>query len=154
VADNVVGHSGNHGAPGASGAGIRTRKGTPMSFWDFFLLMIWSYIFIAYLILLFHIVKDVFRDPDLGGGAKALWIIGLIVVPFLIALIYVITRGRGMAERRAAADRQARAETDQYIQSVASTSSPAQQISSAKGLLDSGSITQAEFDQLKAKALA
>jgi hypothetical protein len=125
-----------------------------MSFWDFFLLMIWSYVFIAYLILLFHIVKDVFRDPDLGGGAKALWIIGLIVVPFLIALIYVITRGRGMAERRAAADRQARAETDQYIQSVASTSSPAQQISSAKDLLDSGSITQAEFDQLKAKALA
>jgi hypothetical protein len=116
--------------------------------------MIWSYVFIAYLILLFHIVKDVFRDPDLGGGAKALWIIGLIVVPFLIALIYVITRGRGMAERRAAADRQARAETDQYIQSVASTSSPAQQISSAKDLLDSGSITQTEFDQLKAKALA
>ena len=125
-----------------------------MSFWDFFLLMIWSYVFIAYLILLFHIIKDVFRDPDLGGGAKALWIIGLIVVPFLIALIYVITRGRGMAERRAAADRQARAETDQYIQSVASTSSPAQQISSAKELLDSGSITQTEFDQLKAKALA
>jgi hypothetical protein len=125
-----------------------------MSFWDFFLLMIWSYVFIAYLILLFHIVKDVFRDPDLGGGAKALWIIGLIVVPFLIALIYVITRGRGMAERRAAADRQAKAETDQYIQSVASTSSPAQQISSAKELLDSGSITQTEFDQLKAKALA
>ena len=125
-----------------------------MSFWDFFLLMIWSYVFIAYLILLFHIIKDVFRDPDLGGGAKALWIIGLIVVPFLIALVYVITRGRGMAERRAAADRQARAETDQYIQSVASTSSPAQQISSAKELLDSGSITQTEFDQLKAKALA
>ena len=125
-----------------------------MSFWDFFLLMIWSYVFIAYLILLFHIVKDVFRDPDLGGGAKALWIIGLIVVPFLIALIYVITRGRGMAERRAAADRQAKAETDQYIQSVASTSSPAEQISSAKKLLDSGSITPAEFDQLKAKALA
>ena len=125
-----------------------------MSFWDFFLLMIWSYVFIAYLILLFHIVKDVFRDPDLGGGAKALWIIGLIVVPFLIALIYVITRGRGMAERRAAADRQAQAETDQYIQSVASTSSPAEQISSAKELLDSGSITPAEFDQLKAKALA
>ncbi|HEU4544743.1 MAG TPA: SHOCT domain-containing protein [Microlunatus sp.] len=125
-----------------------------MSFWDFFLLMIWSYVFIAYLILLFHIIKDVFRDPDLGGGAKALWIIGLIVVPFLIALIYVIARGRGMAERRAEADRQARAEADQYIQSVAGSSSPAEQITSAKQLLDSGSITPAEFDQLKAKALA
>ena len=81
-------------------------------------------------------------------------IIGLIVVPFLIALIYVITRGRGMAERRLAAHRQAQAETDQYIQSVASTSSPAEQITSAKALLDSGSITPAEFDHLKAKALA
>ena len=125
-----------------------------MSFWDFFLLMIWCYVFVAYLILLFHIVKDVFRDPELGGGAKALWLIGLIVVPFLIALIYVITRGRGMAERRLAAHRQAQAETDQYIQSVASTSSPAEQITSAKALLDSGSISQVEFDQLKAKALA
>ena len=125
-----------------------------MSFWDFFWLLICSYILVAYLILLFHIVVDVFRDPDLGGGAKALWIIGLIVVPFLIALIYVVTRGRGMAERRAAADRQARADTDQYIQSVASTSSPADQIASAKALLDSGSITPTEFDQLKAKALA
>jgi hypothetical protein len=125
-----------------------------MSFWDFFLLMIWCYVFVAYLILLFHIVKDVFRDPELGGGAKALWLIGLIVVPFLIALIYVITRGRGMAERRLAAHRQAQAETDQYIQSVASTSSPAEQITSAKALLDSGSITSTEFDQLKAKALA
>ena len=125
-----------------------------MSFWDFFWLLICSYILVAYLILLFHIVVDVFRDPDLGGGAKALWIIGLIVVPFLIALIYVVTRGRGMAERRLAVHRQAQAETDQYIQSVASTSSPAEQITSAKALLDSGSISQAEFDQLKAKALA
>ena len=125
-----------------------------MSFWDFFWLLICSYILVAYLILLFHIVVDVFRDPELGGGAKALWIIGLIVVPFLIALIYVITRGRGMAERRLAAHRQAQADTDQYIQSVASSSSPAEQITSAKALLDSGSITAAEFEQLKAKALA
>jgi len=125
-----------------------------MSFWDFFWLMIWCYVFVAYLILLFHIIKDVFRDPDLGGGAKALWLIGLIVVPFLIALIYVIARGRGMAERRDAAHRQAQADTDRYIQSVASTSSPAEQITSAKALLDSGSISPAEFEQLKSKALA
>ncbi|HEY5978498.1 MAG TPA: SHOCT domain-containing protein [Microlunatus sp.] len=125
-----------------------------MSFWDFFVLLIWCYIFFAYLILLFHIIKDVFRDPELGGFAKAAWMIGLILVPFLIALIYLIARGRGMAERQAAAARQARAETDQYIQSVASASSPADQIASAKALLDSGSITQTEFDRLKAKALA
>ena len=125
-----------------------------MNFWDFFWLLIWCYIFFAYLMLLFHIIGDVFRDRDLGGGAKAAWIIGLIVVPFLIALIYLIVRGRGMAERQNAAARQARADTDQYIQSVASTTSPADQIASAKALLDSGSITPAEFDQLKAKALA
>ena len=125
-----------------------------MSFWDFFWLLLWCYIFVAYLVLLFHIIKDVFRDPELGGGAKALWFIGLIVVPFLIALIYVIVRGRGMEERRAAAHQQAQADTDRYIQSVAGTSSPAEQITSAKELLDSGSITPAEFDQLKAKALA
>ena len=124
------------------------------SFWDFLWLLFWSYIFVAYLILLFHIFGDIFRDRDLGGFAKALWMIGLIVVPFLIALIYLIARGRGMAERQAGAARQAQAETDQYIQSVASTPNPADQIASAKALLDNGTINQAEFEQLKAKALA
>ena len=85
---------------------------------------------------------------------KRLWTIGLILLPFLIMVIYLVVRGRGMAERQAGEIRQAQAATDQYIKSVASSSSPADQISSAKALLDSGSITQAEFDQLKAKALA
>ena len=91
-----------------------------MGFWDFLWLLFWSYIFVAYLMLLFHIIADVFRDRDLGGFAKALWMIVLIVVPFLSALIYLIARGRGMAERQAGAARQAQAETEQYIQSVAS----------------------------------
>ena len=125
-----------------------------MGFWDFFWLLIWSYIFVAYLILLWHIITDVFRDHELGGFAKALWMIGLILFPFLIAFIYLIARGRGMAERRAGAARQAQAETEQYIQSVASPPSSADQIASAKALLDDGTITSAEFDQLKAKALA
>ena len=107
-----------------------------------------------YLMVLFHIFGDLFRDRELGGGAKALWTIGLILVPFLLMLIYLIVRGRGMAERQAGAIRQAQTETDRYIKSVAGSSSPADQISSAKSLLDSGSITPAEFDQLKAKALA
>jgi hypothetical protein len=81
------------------------------------------------------------------------WGIGLIQVPFLVMVIYLIVRGRGMAERQLGAVRQAQAETEQYIKSVASASSPTDQIASAKGLLDSGSITSAEFDQLKAKAL-
>jgi hypothetical protein len=125
-----------------------------MSFWDFFWLLVWSFFFVAYLMVLFHIVVDLFKDPQLGGFAKALWIIGLIFLPILVALIYLVARGRSMAERRMAEARQAQESTDQYIQSVAAKSNPAEQIASAKALLDNGSINQAEFDQLKAKALA
>ena len=125
-----------------------------MSFWDFFWLLIWSYIFVAYLVVLFRIIADVFRDRELGGFAKALWMIALIFVPVLTALIYLIARGRGMAERQAGAARQAQAETEQYIQSVASTPSSADQIASAKALRDDGTITQDEYERLKAKALA
>src|SRR4051794_35447716 len=130
------------------------RKGCSMGFWDFFWLLIWTFLFVTYLMVLFQIFGDLFRDRQLGGGAKALWIIGLIVMPFLVMLIYVVVRGRGMAERQLGAVRQAQTETDQYIKSVASTSSPTDQITSAKALLDTGSITPAEFDQLKATALA
>ena len=108
----------------------------------------------AHLMLLFQIIADVFRDRDLGGFAKALWMIALIVVPVLTALIYLIARGRGMSERQAGAARQAQAETEQYIQSVASTPSSADQIASAKTLLDDGTITQDEYERLKVKALA
>ena len=125
-----------------------------MGFWDFLWLLFWSYVFVAYLMLLFHIIGDVFRDRDLGGFAKALWVIFLIVAPFLSALIYLIARGRGMAERQAGAARQAQAETEQYIQSVAATPNPADQIASAKALLNDGTITDAEYQQLKVKALA
>ena len=125
-----------------------------MSFWDFFWLLIWTYLLVAYLVVLFRIIGDVFRSPDLGGFAKALWMIGLIVVPVLIAMIYLIARGRGMAERQAGAVRQAQAETDQYIQSVAGRSNPAEEVASAKALLDDGTITQGEYEQLKVKALA
>ena len=125
-----------------------------MGFWDFLWLLFWTYIFVAYLMLLFHIFADVFRDRDLGGFAKALWVIFLIVAPFLSVLIYLIVRGRSMAERQAGAARQAQAETEKYIQSVASTPNSADQIASAKGLLDDGTITQVEYDRLKEKALA
>src|SRR5215207_7013092 len=125
-----------------------------MNFWDFFWLLIWSYVIVAYLILLFHIIADVFRDREMGGFAKALWMIVLIVAPFLGALIYLIARGRGMAERQAGAVRQAQAETEQYIQSVAASPNPADQIASAKALLNEGTITEPEYQQLKVKALA
>ena len=115
---------------------------------------IWTFFFVCYLMVLFQIITDLFRDRDLSGWWKALWIIGLLVFPFLVALIYLIARGRTMGERQVAAAQSARAATDQYIQSVASTSSPADQIASAKTLLDNGTITSEEFDRLKAKALS
>jgi hypothetical protein len=125
-----------------------------MGFWDFFWLLIWSYFLFAYLMLLFQVFRDVFRDRQMGGFAKGLWALGMIVAPFLGVLVYLFARGHGMAERQAGAARQARAETDHYIQSVAGTSSSADEIASAKGLLDDGTITQTEFDRLKVKALA
>jgi len=125
-----------------------------MNFWDFFWLLIWTYVFVAYLVILFRIIGDVFRSPDLGGFAKALWVIGLIFVPFVVALIYLIARGHGMSERHLDAARQAQADADQYIQSVAGRSNPAEQVASAKALLDAGTIDQGEYEKLKAKALA
>jgi hypothetical protein len=125
-----------------------------MNFGDFFWLLMWSFVFVFYLMILFQILGDLFRDRDLSGWWKAVWVIALIVVPFLSALIYLIARGRGMAERQAGDVRRAQAETDSYIEQVAGRSNPAEQISTAKGLLDQGTITQAEFDQLKATALA
>ena len=125
------------------------------SFWDFFWLLVWSFFFVMYLMVLFQIIGDLFRDKDLSGWWKALWIIFLIIFPFLAAIIYLIARGRSMAERQAGQVREAQVATDQYIKSVAAQgSSPADQIASAKSLLDSGAITQQEFEQLKAKALA
>jgi hypothetical protein len=125
-----------------------------MNFSDFFWLLIWSFFFVCYLMVLFQIIGDLFRDKDLSGWWKALWIIFLIIFPFLAAVIYLIARGRGMAERQAGAVQNAQAATDQYIQSVASRGNPAEQIASAKTLLDNGTISQDEFDKLKQKALA
>ena len=124
------------------------------SFWDWYWLLVWTFFFVCYLMVLFQIIIDLFRDRDLSGWWKALWIIFLIIFPFLAAIIYLIARGLGMGERQAGEMRRAQAASDQYIQSVAGRSNPAEQIASAKSLLDSGAITQDEFDKLKAKALA
>jgi hypothetical protein len=123
------------------------------NFWDIFMLMVSTFVFVAYLVVLFHIVVDLFRDPEMGGGTKALWIIGLILIPLLTSLIYILARGRGMAERQRAAVKSARDETDAYIRNVAGKS-PAEQIADAKKLLDAGTINGDEFARLKAKALA
>ena len=124
-----------------------------MDFWDFFWLLVWSFFFIAYLIVLFQIIADLFRDKDLSGWWKAVWIVFLIFLPILTSLVYLIARGRGMAERQVSAVAQAKQDTDAYIRQVAAAS-PTDQIASAKSLLDAGAITPEEFAQLKAKALA
>ena len=129
-----------------------------MSFWDVLWFIIISYVFIAYLMLLFHILVDVFRDDDLSGFGKAGWIIFLLLVPLIAALVYLIARGQGMAARQQAYMKRQIAAQDDYIRSVAGTngSGPgaASQIAEAKALLDSGDITQSEYETLKAKALA
>ena len=123
------------------------------SFAQWFWLLIWWFLFFAYLVILFQVIGDLFRDHALSGWWKAVWIIFLIVVPFLTALIYIIARGKGMAERQLQAVQQAKSDTDSYIREVAGKS-PAEHIADAKALLDAGTIDQNEFAQLKAKALA
>ncbi|GAA4355882.1 SHOCT domain-containing protein [Angustibacter luteus] len=125
-----------------------------MSFWDVVWFIIISFAFIAYLMVLFAIIGDLFRDRETSGVVKAIWIVLLIVLPLLTSLVYLIARGSGMAERQAAAVKGAVEQQDAYIKSVAGSTSPAEQIKHAKDLLDSGAITQDEFASLKAKALA
>lgn len=123
------------------------------SFWDLIWWFLWAFIFVSYLFALFAIIGDLFRDRKLGGWGKAVWIFFLIFFPIITALVYLIARGKGMGERQVAAAQQYKDAQDDYIKSVAG-SSPTDQIAQAKSLLDSGAITPAEFDALKAKALA
>jgi ABC-type multidrug transport system fused ATPase/permease subunit len=123
------------------------------NFWDLLWLMFSAFMFIAYLFVMFQVVTDLFRDSELGGFSKALWIIGLILLPFLTALIYVIARGSGMARRQQAAVQRSQSEVETYIRQLAGKS-PADQIADAKRLLDAGTISTDEFARLKAKALA
>jgi hypothetical protein len=120
--------------------------------------ILWSmlvFFFWFMLILIFlQILMDLFRDDSESGGMKALWVIFLILVPPFAMLIYLIVRGRGMAERNASYAKASQKQYDEYIKSVASTGTPTDQIAKAHELLDKGAIDQAEFDSIKAKALA
>ncbi|MDY6996970.1 MAG: hypothetical protein SW019_10260 [Actinomycetota bacterium] len=123
------------------------------TFWDFLWTTIVIFAFIAYLLILFNILVDLFwRDHKTSGWIKAIWVVFLIVLPYLTALVYLIARGKGMAERAREQAMQAKRDTDDYIKQAAGRS-PAQEIADAKNLLETGTITQAEFDALKAKAL-
>lgn len=123
------------------------------SFWDLLWYTLIVFAFVAYLLILFQIVGDLFRDRTMSAFARILWLIFLIAVPYLTAFLYILVRGRGIGERHAAAHDAARTATDQYIKDVAGTT-PAAQIAEARALLDAGTINTAEYDQLKAKALS
>jgi len=123
------------------------------TFWDTFWLIAEAFIFVAYLFVLFHIFSDLFRNSEMSGFVKVVWILALILpIPF-IALIYILYHGRGMAQRQRQAMERVKSDTDSYIRQIAGKS-PAEQVSEAKALLDAGTITADEFAQLKAKALA
>lgn len=123
------------------------------SLWDVIWTIFVAFAFVAYLFAIFSVITDLFRDRNLSGGLKAVWMVFLIFIPFLTVLAYLITRGNGMAERQSAHARKSQEHADDYIRSVAG-SSPADDIAKAKQLLDSGAITPDEYAVLKGKALA
>lgn len=117
------------------------------SMFFFFLFIIWIWILIT-------VFADIFRRRDLGGGSKTLWIIFVILLPYLGVFVYLIANHDGMAERNVKQIQAQQEQMDTYVRSVAGSGGAAAEIEKAKGLLDSGAITQAEFDSLKQKALA
>jgi predicted PurR-regulated permease PerM len=123
------------------------------SFWDIIWWFFWVFVFVSYLMVLFNIVADLFRDHTLNGWWKAVWIIFLIFVPFLTALVYLIARGRGMGERSVSSYREQQHAADSYIRSVAG-SSPSDEIDKASKLLAAGTITPDEFAAIKTRALS
>jgi len=123
------------------------------NFWDVFWLIVEAFMFIVYLFVLFHVFADLFRNNEMNGVRKAIWVIGLIMpVPF-VALGYILVHGRGMAQRQQQSVARMKSDTDDYIRQIAGKS-PAEQISEAKALMDAGTISADEFTRLKAKALA
>ena len=124
-----------------------------ISFGEFLWSLVIIFFMIVFFVILFQVLIDLFRSPDLSGWAKAGWTLFIIILPFLGLLIYLIVRGQGMSERAqqdAAENQQA---FDDYVRTTAGSGDSAAQIANAKKLLDEGTISQEEFDRLKAKAL-
>ena len=123
-------------------------------FLDLMWTMVVFFLWILWFWLLFTIFADIFRRRDIGGGAKTLWIIFAILLPFLGVFVYLITQNVGMTERNLERARAQRDQFDAYVRETASSGGAAAEIDKAKQLLDSGAITQAEFEAIKQKALA
>ena len=124
-------------------------------FLDVFWTMLIFFMFFIWIMILFRVFGDIFRRHDIGGGSKTLWVIFVIILPFLGVLIYLLTQNEGMTQRALDRAQAQQEQMDSYVRSVSSgAGGAAGEIERAKGLLDSGAITQAEFDSIKAKALA
>jgi RsiW-degrading membrane proteinase PrsW (M82 family) len=123
------------------------------NFWDIFWWLFCVYAIFAFLWALFMVIGDLFRDHELSGWWKAVWILFLAFVPFLSLLVYMIARGKGMTERSMEQSRKSQAAADAYIRQVA-TASPSEEIAKAKSLMDDGTISPEEFERIKSKAVA
>jgi hypothetical protein len=123
---------------------------------SFLLALFEFFLFFAWFMCLFWVIGDIFRSRDMGGVAKTFWVFFVIILPWLGILVYLIARGGGMQQRQLEQAQEMQAAQTEYIRSVAASpgASASEQIASAKSLLDSGAITQAEFEALKSKALA
>ncbi len=127
---------------------------TSYPFLEVFWTMLIFFAFVVWLWILFTVIADLFRRHDTSGFMKVLWMIFIIVLPYFGVFVYLIVEHKGMTDRAVASQKAAQSQFDDYVQSVAAKTDPTEQINKAKGLLDSGAITQAEFESLKAKALA
>lgn len=123
-------------------------------FLEVFWTMLIFFAFIVWIWILITVLADIFRRHDTSGFAKVAWIIFIIVLPYLGVFVYLIAEHRGMTERAVKDQKDAQSQFDQYVQSVAAKGDPTEQIAKAKQMLDGGTITQTEFEQIKRKALA
>jgi Phospholipase_D-nuclease N-terminal/Short C-terminal domain len=123
-------------------------------FLEVFWTMLIFFAFVVWIWILFTVLADLFRRHDTSGFSKVLWIIFIIILPYLGVFVYLIAEHTGMTERAIKQQEATQEKVDKYVQSVATKGDPAEQIAKAKTLLDSGTITQAEFDHIKQKALA
>ena len=123
-------------------------------FLDILWTMLIFFLWVMWFWLLIVIIGDVFRRRDIGGGKKTIWLIFILFVPFIGVLAYVLSNSDSMAERNLERARRDRAQMDDYVRETAGSGGAAAEIDKAKQLLDSGAITQQEFDAIKAKALA
>jgi hypothetical protein len=127
---------------------------TSYPFLEVFWTMLIFFAFVVWLWILFTVITDIFRRHDTSGFMKVLWMIFIIVLPYFGVFVYLIVEHKGMTERALKQQQAVQSQMDEYVKSVAGKTDPAEQIAKAKQLLDAGTLTQAEFDQIKQQALA